>query len=202
MTLVWWILGALALALALAALARGRAGRRRRERIVAAPPPVPAQDAPVPTPGPAAAPPATQSPLAPYLARALDRALPPEGGGSAVAWTHDEVRELGGRVVQRINSRTPGLALALVSFDRVTKVADARGTLRYAFDAQVHAASRNLSARVTVRVDVEGDREFIRDIAVHGAKVDASPLGAADLGGLVDYAAYEPVLRYEPQEAV
>lgn len=146
---------------------------------------------------------ATQSPLAPFLAKALDRALPPpEGALQAVAWTHDELRDLASRVVQRVNNRSPELGLSLVAFDRVSKTVDeATGILRYQFDAQVHAVRRDTSARVTVKVDVDGDREYVRDIAVHGARLDVSAVrgtgGAAD--GHVEYARYEPVVRYDPQ---
>lgn len=150
---------------------------------------------------PQAADPATLSPLAPFLARALDRALPAAGGGKPVNWTHEEVHDLAARVVLRINNRNPGLGLALVSFDAVTKTVDANGTLRYQFDAQVHALPRNLSARVTVSVDVtQDDLDYIRDISVHGARADASVVrGSGGLAGHVTYATYEPVITYEPR---
>lgn len=144
---------------------------------------------------------ATQSPLEPFLAKALDRALPATGQGRSVNWTHEEVHDLASRVVLRINSRNPGLGLALVSFDAVTKTVDAYETLHYEFDAQVHALPRNLSARVTVRVDVTSDdTDYIRDISVHGSKTDASEVrGSGGLNTHVAYATYEPVLTYEPQ---
>ena len=204
----WTTVAALALLLCLAAAlaAAGRGPRLRRLRGYeaiqpsAAPPPA----AKKPTPdrgGPTAAPPAAESELAPLLARALDRALP-SAPGQPVAWTHDEVRQLAAAVVQRINTRTPGLGLALVSFDRVTKLADVRGTTtRYAFDAHLHSAPRNLSTRATIKVDVDqGGRQYIRDIAVHGAAADTSAVrGSGGLADDVGYAAYEPVVRYDPQ---
>lgn len=148
------------------------------------------------------APPATQSPLAPALAAALDRVLPPPVGElRPVTWTHDEVRELAQRVARRINNRTPGLGLEVVSFERVTKTVDSKRTLRYELDAQVYARSRNISARITLKVDSPVDAaERIRDIAVHGARVDTSQIaGSGGLASHVDYASYEPVVRYEPR---
>ena len=197
----WWILGALAIFLCLAALARPR-GRRGRREGIAAPPAPPARELDSPLWTPPAPMQATDSPLAPFLAKALDRALPPAGQGREVAWTHEEVQELGTRVVQRINNRTPGLGLGLVSFERVSKVVDSAGTLRYEFDAQLHSAPRRLSTRVTVKADVAEGRETIRDIAVHGARADTSAVaGSGGLADHVGYAAYEPVVRYEPNFA-
>ena len=143
-----------------------------------------------------------RSPLAPYLARALDRGAPPDAqGGQDSPWTYDEVRGLASRVVARINARNPGLDLALVSFDGVSKTVDAGKTLRYQFDAQLHSARQRLSGRVTVKaVATPDNKEFIRDIAVHGAKADFSTIqGSGGIAGHVEYAAYQPVATYVPQ---
>lgn len=143
-----------------------------------------------------------RSPLAPYLAKALDE-VPVDAAapGQDSPWTYDEVRALATRLVARVNSRNPGLNLALVSFDAVTKTVDAAKTLRYQFDAQVHAPGQNLSGRVTVKAVVTPDnREFIRDIAVHGARADTTNImGSAGIDGHVEYAKYEPVVSYVPQ---
>lgn len=146
----------------------------------------------------------TASPLAPSLARALDRAAVAwdKPGGRDAEWTMEEVRALAHRIVARINARTPGLDLALVSVTAVRKTMDADTTLRYQFDAQVHSPRQTLSARMTIKVVVTPeDKELIRDIAVHGAarpgKGDVP--GSAGIGTHVDYGTYEPVATYVPQ---
>lgn len=143
-----------------------------------------------------------RSPLAPYLAKALDRDAPAEAAQTQDSpWTYDEVRGLASRAVARINARNPGLDMALVSFDGVSKTVDAGKTLRYQFDAQLHSARQRLSGRVTIKVVATPDnKEFIRDIAVHGAKADFSTImGSAGISGHVEYAAYKPVATYVPQ---
>lgn len=208
MSLVW--LGLL-LVTALVLLAANRRHRRRhrtrRTRMEAFTPIDPGANATymlpqVPKPPPPMSLDQNRSPLTPYLTRALDRDAPAEGGQTQDSpWTYDEVRGLASRVVARVNARNPGFDLALVSFDGVSKTVDAGKTLRYQFDAQVHSARQRLSGRVTVKVvATPDDKEFIRDIAVHGAKADFSTIqGSAGLAGHVEYAAYQPVATYVPQ---
>lgn len=198
---VWRI--AVAGVVAVLLLLWSRRRRRRREGIGAppAPPAAPPRELrQAPSAAAAKGPPPTESPLAPALVKALERALPSTGQGRPAPWAHDEVRDLAGRMVARINNRTPGLGLGLVSFDAVSKLVEPTGTTRYTFDAQLHAPAKGLSARATFRVDVDaGGREYVRDIAVHGAAKDVSAVRGAVVSGPTTYATYEPVVRYEPR---
>ena len=150
------------------------------------------------------APPHAGSPLAPYLDRAVDASLPPDAAGESVAFARDEVKAVLQRVVQRINARSPGLELTLVSFDNVKKVVDVYKTLKYEADVQVHSVAKSFSSRITARVDVASDgKEYVRSLAVHNATVDAGgPRPASDpaVGSHERYAAFEPaVFRYVPK---
>lgn len=147
---------------------------------------------------------AAASPLTPYLDRAVDTSLPADTAGEGVAFDRNEVKMVLQRVVQRINARSPGIELSLVSFDNVRKVVDVYKTLKYEADMQVHSTTKNFSSRVTARVDVSSDgKEYVRSLAVHNAKVDAGgPRPATDpsVGAHERYAAFEPaVFRYEPK---
>lgn len=206
MSLVWLVLLLVAALVALAVAKHAK--RHRRSRAPARCPfaggretretykPIVARRAAAETPAPR-----SLNPLAPQLARALDRTAPADVKGQDSPWSYDEVRGLGNRAVARINARNDGLDLAMVSFDAVSKTVDEGKTLRYQFDAQLHSVKQNLSARVTMRITVTPqDTEFIKDIAVHGSAADASAVrGSASIGGHVDYATYEPVARYVPQ---
>lgn len=154
----------------------------------------------LPTPGSQA----SVSPLAPFLDRAVDAAVPAVGAGQSVPHDADEVKGVLARVVNRINARSPGLDLVLVSFDNVKKTIDAYKNLRYEADMQVHTVRRGYSSRVSAAVDVSpGGKEYVRSLKVHNAAPDAAgPRAAADphIASHERYATFEPaVLSYTPK---
>lgn len=141
------------------------------------------------------APPTENSPLAPYLAAAVDGTVPTEAPGESVPFSKDEVRDLLNRVVSKINGLHPGLDLALVHFENVRKVVDAYKTVRYEADVQVHSVPRMFSSRMTVKAEVSAaGRLYVRSLGVHNARPDTSPVGAGDFGQL--YAEFEPAIRF------
>jgi hypothetical protein len=147
-----------------------------------------------------AAGPRSASPLSPYLAKALDGMVPAATAAESVPYTDDEVRGLLTRVVGRVNARSPGLDLFLVSFDNVKKTIDAYKTLRYEADVQVHSKARMYSSRLTAVVDVSSaGREYVRDLRVHAAALPgaADVRAASEVAAASDaYATFEPAVRY------
>ena len=147
--------------------------------------------------------PGDPAPLAMPLAKAVDAgARGPPATAVDAPFTADEVRAVLATVVDRINARTPGLALALVSFDNVRKSVDAYKTVAYSADAMLHSPSqgaRGVTSKVTVAVDVDSrGTHVVRGLSVHnaGAVDPASPAPAGPLAALETHARFEPAVRY------
>lgn len=140
-----------------------------------------------------------RSPLVPHLAAAVDKRAPGVVGvEEAAPYSTQEVRELLSRaVVGRINARSPGLGLVMVSFDRVTKTVDAAQVVRITADVQVHSVKKMYSSKLTAKIDVDKTgREFVRALDVHSAKRDDSGIAGASSLPTAQYAAFEPIIRY------
>lgn len=144
--------------------------------------------------------PGDNSPLTPWLAKAIDPAVPAPASGEAVPYDDEEIRAMLLGVLRRVNARSD-LELSLVSFDSVTKTVDQFKTLRYETNANVYSKTKALASKVLVAVDVTADgKTYVRDLRVHGAAKDAG--GAAPSNGIgfeERYAAFEPAVKYIPQ---
>lgn len=143
-----------------------------------------------------------RSPLAPALARAVDSPLPPSFVDTAPAVPYDmeEVRKVTTLAVARVNHNAPGLDVHLISVDGVRKHGDASGTVRYWTDITVYSKARNVSAKVSVVVEVrqQSGHVVIRRLAIHGTALSADP-GLQAAHEVDQYATYEPALVYVPE---
>lgn len=139
-----------------------------------------------------------KSPLAKHLTGVADASTPPMAPGEPMAWSKAEIERVADRVVARINAKSPGLGLVLVSFDNVKKTVDAYKTVRYEVDVQVHSMTKMYSSRLTAKVDVSSSgKEYLREVSLHNARLDDSKIeSVSSISGLETYAAFEPAVRY------
>lgn len=140
------------------------------------------------------------SPLTPLLRKVVDAAVP-MAAPTATALPHDqtEVKSVLERVVQRVNAATPGLDLALVSFDNVRKAIDTYKNLKYEADMDVFSKRRGFGSKVAAAVDITADgKQYVRTLKVHGAQRDdgTGAMPFDDNLARQEYAAFEPAVRY------
>lgn len=148
----------------------------------------------VPLPAPSGTP---QSPLTPYIQKAIDSLLTGPAAGTPQPVSVPEMRQALTRVLDRINARSPGLNLVLVSVDAPAALRTPQGTTVYTAIAHVHSPTKMFSSAMSVRLDVSPNgEEIVRDLSVRNAGQEPPLLDAA---GPATFAAYEPVARYVPK---
>lgn len=138
-----------------------------------------------------------RSPLSPALARVVDPVVPMPTAGEALPYDHEEVRSLFEGVVARVNAKTPGLGLALVSFENVRKTVDQYKAIKYEADLTVYAKARNITSKVVAAVDVTAKGMiYVRTLKVPGAAKDTGVVASNGPGTEEQYAAFEPAVKY------
>jgi len=144
--------------------------------------------------------PSQDSPLSALLARAVDVAVPMPSSGEAVPHDQQEVKALFTKVLDRVNAKNPGLAIALVSVDNVRKTVDQYKSIRYEAELTVYAKARNITSKVAAAADLASDGTlFVRALKVHGAErddADAQVKPSNGIGTEEQYAAFEPAVKY------
>lgn len=171
-------------------------------KVVPATPAAPVSPTPVPVaPTPMPVPTTRGDPLSTAMSRVIEPAAAAAAPGTGLApgeevpYDKEEVHNLMGIVVGRINERDPELELHLITVDAIRKTVDPYKTLNYEADMTVYSKGRNVTSRVAVAVSVAlSGRVVVRRLAMQSAAKDTSTLMAAS--DAEPYAAFEPALAY------
>lgn len=148
-----------------------------------------------PTPTPMPVPTTRGDPLSTAMSRVIEPAAAVAAPGEEVPYDKEEVHNLMGIVVGRINERDPELELHLITVDAIRKTVDPYKTLNYEADITVYSKGRNVTSRVAVAVSVAlSGRVVVRRLAMQSAAKDTSTLMAAS--DAEPYASFEPALAY------